>query len=178
MAAGSTESLLLQGAYAYAFPYADVITDVPVFSSQFDVEDETVPFYEMVVGGSAALYSIPINESGNMREMLLKTVEYGVSHTFRLMTAQRDALQDTDYQKYFSLCWADWEQEIKDVLTELKSLDDVLGQRIVSHERLSAEVYATTFENGETVYVNYGQEDAAVDQGTVPACGFVRKGDK
>jgi len=178
MAAGSTESLLLQGAYAYAFPYADVITDVPVFSSQFDVEDETVPFYEMVVGGSAALYSIPINESGNMREMLLKTVEYGVSPTFRLMTAQRDALQDTDYQKYFSLCWADWEQEIKDVLTELKSLDDVLGQRIVSHERLSAEVYATTFENGETVYVNYGQEDAAVDQVTVPACGFVRKGDK
>lgn len=178
MAAESTESLLLQGAYAYAFPYADVITDVPVFSSQFDVEDEAVPFYELVVGGSAALYSAPINESGNMREMLLKAVEYGVSPTFLLMTAQRDALQDTEYQKYYSLCWGDWEQEIKDVLAECQSLDGVLGQRIVSHEKLGEKVYATGFENGETVYVNYGQEDVTVDQITVPACGFVRKGDK
>ncbi|HBA47430.1 MAG TPA: hypothetical protein DCZ91_06460 [Lachnospiraceae bacterium] len=177
-AAGSTESLLLQGAYAYAFPYADVITDVPVFSSQFDVEDEAVPFYQLVAGGSAALYSAPINESGNMREMLLKSVEYGVSPTFLLMTAPRDALQDTEYQKYYALCWADWEQEIKDVLTELKALDGVLGRRIVSHEKVGEKVYATAFENGDIVYVNYGQEDVDVGQAMVPACGFARKGDK
>ncbi len=177
-AAASADSLLLQGAYAYAFPYADVIVNAPVFSSQFDVEDEAVPFYEMVVGGSAALYSTPVNESGNVREMLLKAVEYGVSPTFQLMTAQRDALQDTEYQKYYSLCWGDWEQEIRDVLKEFEVLDSILGQRIVSHEKLGGKVYATTFENGDIVYVNYGQEDVIVEQITVPAWGFVRKGDK
>lgn len=178
MASASTERLLLQGAYAYAFPYADVITDAPVFSSQFDVEDEAVPFYEMAVGGSAALYSAPINESGNTREMLLKTVEYGVSPTFVLMTAQRDALQDTDYQKYFSLCWGDWKQTIEDVLRELEALEGVLGQRIVSHENLGGGVYSATYANGATVYVNYGHEDAIVDGTRIPACGFVREGDE
>ena len=50
--------------------------------------------------------------------------------------------------------------------------------RIVSHEKLGGKVYATTFENGDIVYVNYGQEDVIVEQITVPAWGFVRKGDK
>lgn len=178
MASGSMEELLLQGAYAYAFPYADVITEAPVFSSQFDVEDGSIPFYEMVVGGSAALYSAPLNESGNVREMLLKTVEYGVSPTFLLMTAQRDALQDTDYQRYYSLSWKDWENEVRDVLGELQSLDGVLGLRIADHRKLDEDVYATTFENGKKVYVNYGQKDITIENVTIPACGFVLKGDK
>lgn len=178
MASDATEQLLLQGAYAYAFPYADVISEVPVYSSRFDVEDEAIPFYEMVVGGSAALYSAPVNESGNINEMLLKNIEYGVSPTFLLMTAERNALQDTNYQRYYSLCWKDWENEVQDVFAQLQSLDRVLGQRIVEHKKLGEMVYATSFENGEVVYVNYGQEDVTVDQVTVPARGFVRKGDK
>lgn len=178
MAAGSMESLMLQGAYAYAFPYADVITNVPTSCSQFDVEDEAVPFYEMVVGGSAALYGVPINESGNVREMLLRDIEYGVSPTFLLMTAQRDALQDTDYQKYYSLCWEDWERQVQDALLELQPLEEIWGRRITAHSKLGEKVYATTFEGGVTVYVNYGREDAVVENVTVPACGFVGKGDE
>jgi len=178
MAAGSTESLLLQGAYAYAFPYADVIINVPVSCSQFDVEDEAVPFYEMVVGGSAALYGTPVNESGNVREMLLKNIEYGVSPSFLLMTAQRDALQDTDYQRYYSLCYGDWQQEIQDILIELQPLEEIWGQRITGHSKVGEKVYATTFEGGTAVYVNYGQEDAVVENVTIPARGFARKGDE
>jgi len=177
--AGSyADELLLRKAYAYAFPYADVITEAPVFSSQFDVEDETVPFYEMVVGGSAALYSAPINESGNTREMLLRAVEYGVSPTFLLTTAQRDALQDTDYQQYYSLCWGDWKQEIENVLEELADLEDVFGQRITGHKNLGFGAYSTSFANGTTVYVNYGKEDVTVEGVLIPAQGFVRKGDE
>ncbi len=177
-AAASTDSLLLQGAYGYAFPYADVITQAPVYASQFDVEDESVPFYEMVVGGSAALYSVPVNESGNTREMLLKAVEYGVSPTFLLMTRERDALQDTEYQKYYSLCWEDWKDQIEAVIGELESLDGVLAQRITAHGKLGQGVYVTTFADGSVVYVNYGQTDAVLGDVTVPARGFVRKGDK
>lgn len=178
MAADATESLLLQGAYAYAFPYADIITNVPVSSSQYDVEDESIPFYEMVVGGSAALYGTPVNESGNVREMVLRNIEYGVSPSFLLMTEQRDALQDTGYQIYYSLCWEDWAQQIQALITELKPLERIWGQRITSHKKLEEGVYATTFEGGATVYVNYRQQDITVGDVKVPACGFVRKGDE
>lgn len=176
LAAASTEKLLLQGAYAYAFPYADVITDVPVYSSRYDVEDETIPFYEMAVSGYAALYSEPVNRSGNVREMLLKAVEYGVSPTFRLMTARADVLQDTGYQKYYYLAYEDWQDTILETLEELGALDGVWGQEIISHRKVQEQVYASTYLDGTVVYVNYGDREADAEGMKIPAMGFVKRG--
>lgn len=177
-ASQSADSLLFAGAFAYAFPYADVITEVPVFSSQYDVEDASIPFYEMVMSGYASLYSKPVNLSGNTQEMLLHSIEYGVSPSFLLMTAEGEALLDTDLANYYSIAYSDWEDEIKDILTGFQELKGVFGQRIAGHEQLSDSLYATTYEDGTVVYVNYGKEAVTTDSVTVPAMGFARKGEE
>jgi hypothetical protein len=82
-AAEHTESLLLDAVYGYGLPYADVISNVPIDSSRFDVEDETIPFYQLVMSGAAELYSVPMNDNGNVRQAFLRCVEYGVSPSFR-----------------------------------------------------------------------------------------------
>ena len=73
---------------------------------------------------------------------------------------------------------SDWKDQIEAVIGELESLDGVLGQRITAHGKLGQGVYVTTFADGSVVYVNYGQTDAVLGDVTVPARGFVRKGDK
>ena len=168
---------MLEGAYAYAFPYADGITDVPVFSSQYDIEDETVPFYQMVMGGTAALYSEPLNESGNIREMFLHCVEYGVSPSFLLMAAAPDTLQETDYQKFYSIAWSDWKEEIEEMLGELSTLDNVCGQALVQHRKVSDGVYESTYQDGTVIYVNYQKESIRIGDTLVPAMGFMREGE-
>ncbi|MDE7325513.1 MAG: hypothetical protein K2N63_04395 [Lachnospiraceae bacterium] len=178
MAADSLDKLLLKKAYAYAFPYADVITDVPVFSSQYDIEDEAVPFYQMAVGGSAALYSEPVNESGNIREMLLHCVEYGVSPSFLLMAAQPDILQETDYQKFYSIAWSDWKEQIQGMLDELSTLDTVCGQALIHHGKVQDGVYECIYQDGTVVYVNYQKETVLLKDTQIPARGFARKGEK
>ncbi len=177
-AAQSAGSLLLDGAYAYGFPYADVITDVPIFSSQYDVEDAAIPFYQLVMSGYASLYSTPVNMSGNPREMLLRSIEYGVAPSFLVMAADSEALLDTDLSSYYSVAFGDWEEELKSVLAEAKELEGALGQKMTGHRQLSQQVYATTYEDGTEIYVNYGEEAADVDGVTVPAMGFARKGEK
>lgn len=172
----STNELLSVGAYAYAFPYVDVITEVPVFSSQYDIEDASIPFYEMVMSGYASLYGRPVNLSGNTKEMLLRSIEYGVSPSFLLMTADGEVLLDTDLANYYSIAYSDWADEIHDILTSLQELNGVLGQRIVGHRQLTDSVYATFYEDGTIVYVNYGNEAVTTENITVPAMGFVRKG--
>lgn len=176
-AADSLDKLLLDGAYAYAFPYADGITDVPVFSSQYDVEDEAVPFYQMVVGGAAALYSEPLNESGNVREMFLHCVEYGVSPSFLLMAAAPDALQETDYQKFYSIAWSDWKEEIEGMIGELSALDNVCGQVLIQHRKVSDGVYESTYQDGTVIYVNYQKDSVQMGDTLIPAMGFKRKGE-
>ena len=175
-ASDSTEKLLAAGAYAYAFPYVDVITDVPVYSSQYDVEDASIPFYEIVMSGYASLYSKPLNLSGNTREMLLRSIEYGVSPSFLLMTAEGEALLDTDLDYNFSVAYGSWEDEINDILASFRELGGVFGQRITGHRQLSDNLYATTYEDGTVIYVNYGKEAVTADGVTVPAMGFARKG--
>jgi hypothetical protein len=172
-AAEKTDSLLLDGAFAYGFPYADAISNVPVYSSQFDVEDETIPFYQLVMSGTAQLYGAPMNDNGNLREALLRCVEYGVSPSFRLMAAKPSALQDTDYQHYFSASYTDWKDVILSMSAELA--DASLGQRLVNHEKLGDGLYASTFADGSVIYVNYGSKTARVGSVQIPAMDFVRE---
>lgn len=172
-AASRMESLLLDGAYAYGLPYADAISNVSVYSSRFDVEDETIPFYQMVVSGSAQLYGAPLNDCGNLQEAFLRCVEYGVSPTFRLVAAPSSVLQDTDYQFYFSMSYTDWAEEIAAMSAKLS--DAVLGQRLVDHEKLGDRLYVSTFADGSRIYVNYADTDAKIGRITVGAMDFVRE---
>ena len=172
-AAEHTDRLLLDGAFAYGFAYADAISNVPVYSSRFDVEDETIPFYQLVMSGTAELYSEPVNQNGNLRSAFLRCMEYGVSPSFRLMAAQPSTLQDTDYQHYFSASYVDWKDEIGAMSAELAEAS--LGQRLVNHEKLGDGVYASTFADGSVIYVNYGSKPAQVGSVRIPAMDFVRE---
>lgn len=172
-AAEHTDSLLLDAVYGYGMPYADVISNVPVYSSQFDVEDDTVPFYQLVMSGTAELYAGPMNDNGNIRHAFLRCVEYGVSPSFRLMAAAPATLQDTDYQHYFSASYTDWKDVIGQMAGELTEAS--LGQRLVNHEKLGDGVYASTFADGSVIYVNYSSEAARVNGIQIPAMDFVRE---
>ena len=48
-------------------------------------------------------------------------------------------------------------------------MDGLNQQRIVSHEKLTAHVAVTGYEDGSKVYVNYGSEDYTVDGVNIPA---------
>jgi len=172
-AAAQTDSLLLDAVFAYGFPYADVISNVPVYSSRFDVEDETIPFYQLVMSGTAQMYGTPMNDNGNVREAFLRCVEYGVSPSFRLMAAEPSALQDTDYQHYFSTSYSDWKDDILSMSAELAEAS--LGVRLVNHENLGGGLYASTFADGSVIYVNYGNQTARVGSIQIPAMDFVRE---
>lgn len=56
-------SLLANGANAYALPYVQEITDVPLQSSGFDVFDEDIPFYQMVMHGVKSYGTSAVNAS-------------------------------------------------------------------------------------------------------------------
>lgn len=171
-AAKATDSLMVRGANAYAFPYADVLTEVPTDCSDYDVEDGAIPFYQIVMSGSSAMYSKPVNVNGNIRDALLRSVEYGVSPSFLCMSAGTEALQDTDYQQYFSISFDSLKEQIQEAVKELDGLT-VLGEKIKNHSCVENGVYVTSFENGSDVYVNYNKTDVTVNGITIPAKGFV-----
>jgi hypothetical protein len=68
-----------------------------------------------------------------------------------------------------------WQEDVVRIASQMEALAPYAAMRMIGHERISADVSVTTYENGDRVIVNYGKTDAAVEGVTVPAQSFTIK---
>lgn len=170
------DGVMLTTGNLYALPIASHVVDVAADHSWFLAEDESVPFLQMVLHGRVALGSKPINLEADVQRLILRCAEYGMYPNFQLCYASTTLLSETAYSENFSACYLDWVDTAADAWQRLNSvLADVQTSAIVGHTALSDTLFCTAYENGTSVYVNYGNEDAAVDGLTIPAGSFRMK---
>jgi hypothetical protein len=173
-AAGKLDGLSIDRANAYAFPAAESLTNVPLTSSGFDIQDEAIPFYSMAVSGLIPAYSEPINLMGNTRAYLLKLIETGTLPAYRYIARDGSLLIGTDYEGLYSGNLALWYDDMLAHYEELNAaLTPVVGQPIVEHEKLAEGVYRTTFGNGIAAVVNYTGEAVTVERETIDPYGYL-----
>lgn len=149
------------GGNAYALPYAGHILEAPMRSSGFDITDESIPFYQMVLHGYADYAGKPANLSGNqdLRLYLLKCLETGSNAYFSWFYAPASTVKDTEFDWMYSSHYETWLSEAAAMYKELnEALAGVRDQIIIDHSKLAEGVYATVYENGQRVVVNYNAE--------------------
>lgn len=88
-------------ANAYAIPYASHIVNVPLTSSRFDIFNEDVPFYQMVMHGLIPYSSTALNAAANSTDELLKSAVFGSLPRYDMLYAETDTLKDTEYDVYY-----------------------------------------------------------------------------
>lgn len=167
-------TLALRNPNGYALEATDAIYDMPCTDSGFRIADEAVPFYQAVVRGSIPYVSEPINYQDDCRMAFLQAVEFGAGLQYTLTWETTALLKDTDYAWINRGRYSDWEQTIREQASSAAAaLTPLAGVAMTGHERVSFNVYRTTYADGSCVVVNYGSEPAAVDGVTVPAMDFV-----
>lgn len=105
---------------------------------------------------------------------VLRAVESGIGlgYTFigkysnKLLTAQESFFHAAVFDGHAA-------EVIKTVRDYSQYYDQIRGAQIAEHTLLGREVRKTVFDNGFAVYVNYSNEDAVVENGTVPAQGYL-----
>lgn len=173
---GQFGSLMVDSGNAYTFPYVSHIYDVPLNSSGYDIEDEAIPFYQIVLHGLLSYSTEPVNLSATPENLMLKAVETGSSLSACLMYASNEALIDTKYNYIYSGNYETWVTTLASYYEKTNGfLELVAGTEITGHKKLQEDVYRTTFSNGTEVYVNYLNRAVTVDGVTVPAKDFVYK---
>lgn len=166
--------VMADGANAYAFPYVTHIYNAPTGSSGYDIEDEEIPFYQIVLHGLVSCSVEPLNLSAVPQELVLKAVETGSSLSACLMYAENTALLDTKYDYVFSGNYGIWAETLSGYYKETKEfLELVAGTTITAHEKVMEDVYRTAFSNGVAVYVNYRDTQVRVNEVEIPAREFV-----
>ena len=160
---------------AYALPYLQQADDAPMASSRYDVTDTDIPFYQLVTHGAVVMYTEPLNELGNLEDAVLRMAEYGLYPSWRLIARDPALLSGTDGADWYATSLNAWKEDVIRIAGQVEALRPYASMRMTGHERLSADLSVTTYENGDRVYVNYGTVDVRRDGISVPARSYAIK---
>lgn len=172
----NSKTVMIDGALSYAAAAADVLTNCPTDSAELLVFDATVPLYQIVFQGSKANSVSPINTAVSPRKQFLKAIETGSGLSFNLVANYSTELRKQQEPGLQSSLYSDNKAKIEGYVKESADyLAKVAGAKIADHQLLAENVTKTVFENGVTVYVNYGEQNYSCEAGVVQALGFTVK---
>lgn len=172
-------SIMAEGGNAYALPFLTDITNAPMSSSNFKIEDEAVPFYQMVVRGYVDYVGEPYNLSTytDVKPYILKCLEYGAGVYFEWIHEPNYKVKDTDDNHLYAVNYELWIDEAADIYREVNAiLKNVRHEPITNHEMLEDGVFRTEYGNGMFLIVNYNRSAVTVDGRTIEAESYVTGG--
>lgn len=168
-------ALQIDGGNALALPYASSVLNVPQTSTGYNLADESVPFLQMVLQGLVDYAGGPMNFAIDLEEHILRSAQTASGLYLLLIWEDASLLKETEYARLLSVQKDYWLQEGARIYRRYNAeLGDLAGERIVDFTRLSPELTATRFANGDLVVVNFGFSEAQYNGVTVPARDFVR----
>lgn len=177
--AGKGLEVMASGGNDYALPYVTDLTEAPLSSSGFKIEDESIPFYPMVVHGHISYTGKPYNLSTytNPKQYILKCLEYGSGVFFEWIAEPNYKVKDTEYTDLYAVNYELWMNEAAEIYGEVNSvLRNVQGQSIASHEKLGEGVFKTVYGNGVYVIVNYNGTQVTAEGKVIEAESYTTGG--
>ncbi|HUM70844.1 MAG TPA: DUF5696 domain-containing protein, partial [Chloroflexota bacterium] len=148
----------------YLFGFMQAYFDIPLTNSGYLYTTESVPFLQIVLAGHVPYYGPALNFSSNTRQDLLRHVDFGAYPSYFLTEEITAKILNTRSNWIYTSSYAQWGQEIEQNFQWLNSLlGPVTGQRIVARQMLAAGVFATTYDNGKQIIVNYNNTPFAGD---------------
>ena len=169
-------SLLANGANAYALPYVQEITDVPLQSSGFDVFDEDIPFYQMVMHGVKSYGTSAVNASATPEETVLLAIASGSSLHFDMIGEETSTLKDTVLDGLYYASAESWTDYAAQSYAFSKAVLSGLGDQTITGYERKGDVITTTYENGTVVETDLAKQIVTVDGTAYAMADYVEEG--
>ena len=174
----NNKKLLTNTANDYAAVMSTVILDVPTNSNMDISIDKDIPFYQTVFKGYVDFANDSINTAANYRTQFLHAMETGSGLSFALTARYSVDTVLMGHNFFYATVFEDNIELINSMIEESKEyLNAVKSAKIVGHEYVTATLTKTVFDNGVSVYVNYSENEATVENVKVPANNFVALGE-
>ncbi|MCL2364891.1 MAG: DUF5696 domain-containing protein [Defluviitaleaceae bacterium] len=161
--------------FAFAAPFADVITRMPMDDQGFGITDMSVPFFQIALHGLIPFAGDALNLAEDYSHHLLRSIEGGASLFFSFMDVPTSDLQVTRYLRYFANEFDLWVAVANDLYqSHVTNFGHLYNQFIVDHQILDRRgVTVTIYEDGTRVYVNSSLIDFNEGGVSIPAQRYV-----
>lgn len=154
---GGKYAVMAPNSYFYAFTGA--YYDMPMVSSQYIFETDTVPFLQIVLSGSMELFAPYTNCSFYSKTDLLKQIDYNTYPSFILTGVGNYELKDTASASLQSTLISDWSDYIAEAYDMIDSvLSHTYGQEITGRSVLETGFVRVDYADG-AVYINYTDKE-------------------
>lgn len=159
----------------YQLKYVDYATNVPTRSSEYDITDYSVPFYQMVISGSMPYTAGPMNFEGDIHDAVMRTLETGSSLYYNFIYKNPYELKDTWYEYLYGASYENGFDGAVKTYGEVADVYKKLGTNVLRYHRHIADGIAESeFETGGKIIFNYTNNDYVTEQGVkVPADSYV-----
>ncbi|WP_313999566.1 DUF5696 domain-containing protein [uncultured Paenibacillus sp.] len=157
---------LLTGGNAYALPYAEQVVNVPTSTSKFNIADEEVPFYQMVLHGFVDYAGSPINldDEQDMKRQMLRSLELGAAPHFLWSYEPSSKLKYTRFDTMYSTDYAAWYDDAVAMYKEVNAVLSGLRTKAIERRvRYADGVVEVRYEDGTSVLVNYTDQPVAIN---------------
>jgi hypothetical protein len=166
-------NLIMEQPFAYLWKNTQSFLDMPLYTSSYVLEDESVPFLSIVLKGVMPVYSEYVNFEANKQEFFLKLVETGTYPSFYITKEDSSELIYTNSSDIYSSQYSVYKDEIVEYTEALAALNEkVEGAFITGHEINDNGVTVVTYDNGVKVYVNYSTAEQTIDGVTIPSMSY------
>ncbi len=167
--------LMVSGGNDYAFPYTAHVIGAPITDSKYFIVDESIPLYEMILHGCVDYTGLQLNceDSADPRADLLHLIEYGASCRYIFTNEDATQMKYTGLNRFYATTFSAWKDTAAATYAFLnEALSPVSGALMVGHETLSNGIVKVTYDNGVSIYINYGDAPLGADGVMVPAQGY------
>lgn len=174
-------NVIVNGGNAYLLPFADHIVNVQMSDSGFNIADESVPFYQMVLHGYASYTGAPFNlkQSSDIREYVLSSLEHGSNLHFTWIYGDNSLVKETDFNYLYSVNYKNLLDDAVAAYHEVNAvLKQVAGLKMKKHEVAEHGVRRMEYEDSTTIIVNYNSYDVQADGITIKARDYYVGGDR
>ncbi|MDR2532252.1 MAG: DUF5696 domain-containing protein [Oscillospiraceae bacterium] len=148
--------LMISGGNSYSFGFASDFINVPIAHNEFYIVDEEIPFYQMLLSGSADYAGPPINLTGGLDEeaVIVRLIEFGASPHFAFTAENSSGLKYTGLNHVYSATFSNWSDTAVRIYNAVnEALSQVSDSFIVKHEILPGG-RRVTYDNGVVFEIN------------------------
>ena len=139
---------------AYVLPYTDEATDLPLYSSGFNIFDGDIPLYQLVLHGVIPYATKAVNGSADAERLVLKAVAAGSNLRFDLLHADISELKDTDFDIYFYAHSDNWTDNAVQYYNFTKDITAAVSDSYIISYVTEGDTITTTYANGAQTVVD------------------------
>lgn len=139
------QKVIAAGANSYVLPYVNAVTDIPVYSSGFNITDLDIPFYQMVLHGYVPYSTEALNGSSDGTRSYMRALAAGSNVNYDMIYEDADELIDTRDDDLFYSHYSGW---LDTAANQFKVADKVLApvsDYTISDYQVNGDVITTTY---------------------------------